>query len=248
MKLKERKSGNSLGSEIVQEFCRGKLWHFTLMTQSESSVSTSRLSPSSVHCYIINRPLSLSLCSPSCWGRRYCRVRSWWWMACGSTWSPTAARRPRGWWEVRLCSLLRAPSSSPTTGSSSRARPQTHWVRDDTETDTRATLKDLSFSLFPGLGQVCGSSKPYSLSVRLLPVVGEQVVTRSFPIASLTKEKRISVTLPMDQFVQEGLQLRSCTFQVLLHSQLLSQISSPSFFFSLLAVLCLWFHCFSVCL
>ncbi|XP_008288740.1 myotubularin-related protein 5 isoform X6 [Stegastes partitus] len=47
------------------------------------------------------------------------------------------------------------------------------------------------------------------------PLVGEQVVTRSFPIASLTKEKRISVTLTMDQFVQEGLQLRSCTFQLM---------------------------------
>ncbi|XP_074553837.1 myotubularin-related protein 5 isoform X4 [Halichoeres trimaculatus] len=47
------------------------------------------------------------------------------------------------------------------------------------------------------------------------PLVGEQVVTRSFPIASLTKEKRISVTIPMDQFVQEGLQLRSCTFQLI---------------------------------
>ncbi|XP_041636303.1 myotubularin-related protein 5 isoform X3 [Cheilinus undulatus] len=47
------------------------------------------------------------------------------------------------------------------------------------------------------------------------PLVGEQVVTRSFPIASLTKEKRINVTLPMDQFVQEGLQLRSCTFQLI---------------------------------
>ncbi|MEQ2185993.1 ARS-binding factor 1 [Goodea atripinnis] len=46
-------------------------------------------------------------------------------------------------------------------------------------------------------------------------LVGEQIVTRSFPIASLTKEKRISVTLPMDQFVQEGLQLRSCTFQLM---------------------------------
>ncbi len=45
--------------------------------------------------------------------------------------------------------------------------------------------------------------------------VGEQVITRSFPIASLTKEKRISVNLPMDPLVQEGLQLRSCTFQVL---------------------------------
>ncbi|CAN9508084.1 unnamed protein product [Ophioblennius macclurei] len=47
------------------------------------------------------------------------------------------------------------------------------------------------------------------------PLVGEQIVTRSFPVASLTKEKRISVTLTMDQFVQEGLQLRSCTFQLL---------------------------------
>uniref|UniRef100_A0A3P9PW06 SET binding factor 1 n=1 Tax=Poecilia reticulata TaxID=8081 RepID=A0A3P9PW06_POERE len=46
-------------------------------------------------------------------------------------------------------------------------------------------------------------------------LVGEQIVTRSFPIASLTKEKRISVTLTMDQFVQEGLQLRSCTFQLM---------------------------------
>ncbi|KAG7258429.1 hypothetical protein CRUP_018443 [Coryphaenoides rupestris] len=40
------------------------------------------------------------------------------------------------------------------------------------------------------------------------PLVGEQVVTRSFPIASLTKEKRIS-------YIQEGLQLRSCTFQLM---------------------------------
>lgn len=47
------------------------------------------------------------------------------------------------------------------------------------------------------------------------PLVGEQTVTRSFPVASLTKEKRISVSLTMDQFVQEGLQLRSCTFQLM---------------------------------
>ncbi|XP_056089485.1 myotubularin-related protein 5 isoform X5 [Rhinichthys klamathensis goyatoka] len=48
------------------------------------------------------------------------------------------------------------------------------------------------------------------------PLVGEQVVTRSFPVASLTKEKRISnLNLPMDQFIQEGLQLRSCTFQLM---------------------------------
>lgn len=37
---------------------------------------------------------------------------------------------------------------------------------------------------------------------------------RSFPIASLTKEKKFNIEAPMDQFIQEGLQLRSCTFQV----------------------------------
>uniref|UniRef100_A0A8C3PMM6 SET binding factor 1 n=1 Tax=Calidris pygmaea TaxID=425635 RepID=A0A8C3PMM6_9CHAR len=47
------------------------------------------------------------------------------------------------------------------------------------------------------------------------PLVGEQVVIRSFPIASLTKEKKLNVQAPMDQFIQEGLQLRSCTFQLL---------------------------------
>uniref|UniRef100_A0A8C1X8S6 SET binding factor 1 n=1 Tax=Cyprinus carpio TaxID=7962 RepID=A0A8C1X8S6_CYPCA len=47
------------------------------------------------------------------------------------------------------------------------------------------------------------------------PNVGEQVVTRSFPIASLTKEKQISVKPSMDQFFQEILLLRSCTFQLM---------------------------------
>ncbi|KAM6436327.1 myotubularin-related protein 5 isoform 5-T5 [Liasis olivaceus] len=50
------------------------------------------------------------------------------------------------------------------------------------------------------------------------PLVGEQVVVRSFPIASLTKEEKITVQTPLDQFIQEGcaqLQLRSCTFQLL---------------------------------
>lgn len=42
-------------------------------------------------------------------------------------------------------------------------------------------------------------------------------MVRSFPIASLTKEEKITVQAQVDQFVQEGcatLQLRSCTFQV----------------------------------
>lgn len=47
------------------------------------------------------------------------------------------------------------------------------------------------------------------------PLVAEQTVVRSFPIASLTKEKKISVPAHLDQYIQEGLQLRSCTFQLL---------------------------------
>lgn len=41
------------------------------------------------------------------------------------------------------------------------------------------------------------------------------MVVRSFPVAALTKEKRISVQTPVDQLLQDGLQLRSCTFQLL---------------------------------
>ncbi|XP_062839539.1 myotubularin-related protein 5 isoform X2 [Anolis carolinensis] len=50
------------------------------------------------------------------------------------------------------------------------------------------------------------------------PLVGEQVVVRSFPVASLTKEEKITAQAPVDQFIPEGcaqLQLRSCTFQLL---------------------------------
>ncbi|XP_032738579.1 myotubularin-related protein 5 isoform X3 [Lontra canadensis] len=47
------------------------------------------------------------------------------------------------------------------------------------------------------------------------PLVGEQVVVRSFPVAALTKEKRFNVQTPVDQLLQDGLQLRSCTFQLL---------------------------------
>lgn len=95
-----------------------------------------RFNSNSFHCCIINPPLSLRLSpsSPSCWGRPCCRERSLWWTACGSIWSQTGAKRPRGWWEVRLCSLLREPFSSQPTGSSSRERPPTRWVSDDTHT------------------------------------------------------------------------------------------------------------------
>ncbi|XP_054998977.1 myotubularin-related protein 5 isoform X4 [Sorex araneus] len=47
------------------------------------------------------------------------------------------------------------------------------------------------------------------------PLVGEQVVVRSFPVAALTKEKRINVQTSVDSLLPDGLQLRSCTFQLL---------------------------------
>ncbi|XP_060530285.1 myotubularin-related protein 13 isoform X2 [Cylas formicarius] len=45
----------------------------------------------------------------------------------------------------------------------------------------------------------------------------EQVVVRSFPVTSLTKEKKVTVQYlaHLDQWLQEGLQLRSCTFQLM---------------------------------
>lgn len=45
----------------------------------------------------------------------------------------------------------------------------------------------------------------------------EHVVVRSFPVASLTKEKKVAVQYlaHLDQWLQEGLQLRSCTFQLM---------------------------------
>lgn len=48
------------------------------------------------------------------------------------------------------------------------------------------------------------------------PFACEQIIVRSFPVTSLTKEKRISkqYLAHLDQWLQEGLQMRSCTFQL----------------------------------
>uniref|UniRef100_A0A4W5K716 SET binding factor 2 n=1 Tax=Hucho hucho TaxID=62062 RepID=A0A4W5K716_9TELE len=47
------------------------------------------------------------------------------------------------------------------------------------------------------------------------PLVGEQSVIRSFPVSTLTKEKKISVQNQLQQNMQEGLQLRSASFQLI---------------------------------
>ncbi|XP_061102987.1 myotubularin-related protein 13 isoform X2 [Conger conger] len=47
------------------------------------------------------------------------------------------------------------------------------------------------------------------------PLVGEQEVIRSFPVSTLTKEKKISIQNPLQQCLQEGLQMRSASFQLI---------------------------------
>ncbi|XP_073514007.1 myotubularin-related protein 13 [Phyllobates terribilis] len=47
------------------------------------------------------------------------------------------------------------------------------------------------------------------------PLVGEQNVIRSVPISSITKEKKINVQNHLQQNMQEGLQIRSATFQLI---------------------------------
>ncbi|XP_058484756.1 myotubularin-related protein 13 isoform X2 [Solea solea] len=47
------------------------------------------------------------------------------------------------------------------------------------------------------------------------PLVGEQAVIRAFPVSTLTKEKKISIQNQLQQNMQEGLQLRSATFQLI---------------------------------
>ncbi|XP_066556941.1 myotubularin-related protein 13 isoform X2 [Amia ocellicauda] len=47
------------------------------------------------------------------------------------------------------------------------------------------------------------------------PLVGEQAVIRSFPVSTLTKEKRITIQNQLQQNMQEGLQMRSASFQLI---------------------------------
>ncbi|KAM4721930.1 myotubularin-related protein 13 [Rhinophrynus dorsalis] len=47
------------------------------------------------------------------------------------------------------------------------------------------------------------------------PLVGEQTVIRSVPIASITREKKINIQNQLNQNMQEGLQIRSATFQLI---------------------------------
>uniref|UniRef100_A0A8C2ZJG4 SET binding factor 2 n=1 Tax=Cyclopterus lumpus TaxID=8103 RepID=A0A8C2ZJG4_CYCLU len=47
------------------------------------------------------------------------------------------------------------------------------------------------------------------------PLVGEQAVIRAFPVSTLTKDKKISIQNRLQPNVQEGLQLRSASFQLL---------------------------------
>lgn len=65
--------------------------------------------------------------------------------------------------------------------------------------------------------------------------VGEQTVIRSFPIASVTKEKKITIQNQLQQSMQEGLQITSATFQVKGSFVKLCEVASSKY---LRAVLC----------
>ncbi|XP_035273861.1 myotubularin-related protein 13 isoform X1 [Anguilla anguilla] len=47
------------------------------------------------------------------------------------------------------------------------------------------------------------------------PLVGEQEVIRCFPVSTLTKEKKINIQNQLQQGLQEGLQMRSASFQLI---------------------------------
>uniref|UniRef100_A0A8C4YXS6 SET binding factor 2 n=1 Tax=Gadus morhua TaxID=8049 RepID=A0A8C4YXS6_GADMO len=47
------------------------------------------------------------------------------------------------------------------------------------------------------------------------PLVGEQPVIRAFPVSTLVKEKKISLQNQLQQNMQEGMQLRSASFQLI---------------------------------
>ncbi|MFT7816707.1 myotubularin-related protein 13 isoform X1 [Arapaima gigas] len=47
------------------------------------------------------------------------------------------------------------------------------------------------------------------------PLVGEHTVIRSFPVSTLTKEKKITLQNQLQQNMQEGLQMRSASFQLI---------------------------------
>ncbi|XP_062869601.1 myotubularin-related protein 13 isoform X1 [Trichomycterus rosablanca] len=47
------------------------------------------------------------------------------------------------------------------------------------------------------------------------PLVGEQPVIRSFPVSTLIKDKKITIQNQLQQNMQEGLQLRSASFQLI---------------------------------
>ncbi|RXM36377.1 Myotubularin-related protein 13 [Acipenser ruthenus] len=68
------------------------------------------------------------------------------------------------------------------------------------------------------IDKVCtesGVTQDHIKNLHSMIPVGEQTVIRSFPVATLTKEKKITIQNQLQQNMQEGLQLRSATFQLI---------------------------------
>ncbi|EPY83248.1 hypothetical protein CB1_000586001 [Camelus ferus] len=68
------------------------------------------------------------------------------------------------------------------------------------------------------IDKVCtesGVTQDHIKSLHCMIPVGEQTVVRSFPIASITKEKKITMQNQLQQNMQEGLQITSASFQLI---------------------------------
>lgn len=71
-----------------------------------------------------------------------------------------------------------------------------------------------SMGIIPIFLPAASCSRPVINVMLVCVAVGEQAVIRAFPVSSLTKEKKISIQNQLQQNMQEGLQLRSASFQV----------------------------------
>lgn len=71
-----------------------------------------------------------------------------------------------------------------------------------------------SMGMIPIFLPAASCTRPVINVIWVCVPVGEQVVIRAFPVSSLTKEKKISIQNQLQQNLQEGLQLRSASFQV----------------------------------
>lgn len=95
------------------------------------------------------------------------------------------------------------------SGEEIRGEPMRVYLLPDGREDGASNLLPAEGALFLTNYRVVFRGTPCD------PLACEQNVIRAFPISSLTKEKKLTILEHMDQSLPEGLQLRSCTFQLI---------------------------------